>query len=130
MVGHWKIKRSDGSSADVHWSKLRADADFLLGEWEESDGAKLTEIRGWCPSQQVVSAQMFGAHGQYASVSFNKVSAQKMSGRVRLFKPNGKLTMRSIEIQRVNENLAKVKLVDSADGSVVTSTVTRIKAAD
>ena len=33
MLGHWKLKRSDGSSANVHWTKPREDADYLIGKW-------------------------------------------------------------------------------------------------
>ena len=59
-------------------------------------------------------------------VQFNKVSANKMSGVVRNWKPNGQLKVSRLEVQRINENLVKTKSVDDADGSVVTGTFTRI----
>lgn len=126
MTGYWKFKRSDGTSGDVQWSKPRANADYLIGKWEESDGTKTTEIVGWRPDQEVVSGQSFGANGLYYAVWFNKVSANKMSGFVRNWKPNGQLKLSRLEVQRINENLVKTKMVDDADGSVVTGTFTRI----
>ena len=57
---------------------------------------------------------------------FNKVSAKKLSGWVRTLKPNGQLKRATIEVRRINENLVKAKIVDEADGSVVTETATRV----
>ena len=126
MLGQWKVERSDGTSADVHWSKPRADADYLIGKWDESDGTKLTELVGWRPDQEVLVANAHGASGQYFGAWFNKVSAKKMSGWIRILSPDGKMTRSRVVLERVNENLVKAKNVDESDGSVVTSTFTRV----
>ena len=52
-----------------------------------------------------------------------------MSGRIRRFKSDGTQTSGTIEINRVNQDLVKTRIVDESDGSVVTETVTRVSAA-
>ena len=74
----------------------------------------------------VLVANAHGASGQYFGVWFNKVSAKKMSGWIRILSPDGKLTRSRVVLERVNENLVKAKNVDESDGSVVTSTFTRV----
>ena len=128
LIGYWKIERSDGTSAEVHWSKPRANADYLIGKWENSDGTKFSEIVGWRPDQQALVANAFGARGGYFSVFLNNVRPNQMSGRIRRFKSDGTQTSGTIEINRVNEDLVKTRIVDESDGSVVTETVTRVPA--
>lgn len=126
LTGHWTIERSDGTSANVHWSKPRADADYLIGKWENSDGTKFSEIVGWRPDQKALVANGFGAKGGYFSVFLDQVSPDQMSGWIRRFQSDGTLKSGTIEINRVNEDLVKTKIVDESDGSIVTETVTRV----
>ena len=125
MLGHWNVERSDGTSAKVHWDKPRTDADYLIGKWENSDGTKFSEIVGWRPDQQALVANGFAAKGRYFSVYLDKVSPDRMSGRIHRFQPDGTVKSGTFEITRVNEDLVTTKIVDGSDGSVVTETVTR-----
>ncbi|MDG2400649.1 MAG: hypothetical protein P8M04_08745 [Akkermansiaceae bacterium] len=126
MLGHWKIERSDGTKADVVWTKPDPNADYLVGNWTSETGEKMTELVGWRPHNQTLVANAHGANGEGFSVRFNKVSADKLSGRFRNQKAGESERMGTIEIRRVNEGLAEAKL-ESTDGTVITEKIRKVK---
>ena len=124
MLGHWEINRSDGTSSKVFWSRPAPDVDIILGDWEDGDGTKSTELAVWHPTKQSLVIYLFRTDSQGDLLWFDKVSPKAMSGWIQVRDADGKTKVSSFEIQRVSETLSQVKAVDEADGSIVTHSVT------
>ena len=126
LLGTWNCKRSDGTSSKVTWRKPNPDAEFLIGDWTHDDGSKQTEVVGWHPDQQMIVATAFGTEGQYFNAWIGEVSANKLSGWIRVRDAKGKVTRGNLEIERVSEKVVKSKITNDEDGEVVTETFTQV----
>ena len=126
LLGTWDVKRSDGTTASVHWKKPRADAELLYGTWKEANGSVLNETIGWHADSQMLVAHAYGAKGEYFWVRFNEVGPDKMTGFFGSRDAKGEAKRGTVEIERVGDEMAKSKLIES-DGTVVTETFTLVK---
>ena len=128
LLGHWKQETSDGKTGTMYWYKPYRDADHLIGQWQQSDGTRLTEVAGWRPDTQTLVSQSYGSDGQYFDVTFNEVSRLRMKGPFHRRLADGTTQSGTFEIKQVNENTAQVREV-ATDGTVVTADFERVDAA-
>ena len=126
LLGNWEVKRSDGSSARVHWKKPHDDAEMLYGKWEESDGSVLNEVVGWHPDSELMVAHAYDTNRAYFWVSFNNVSPRNMTGWYGNRNAAGETSRGTVELEIVTDDMAKSTLT-GADGTVTTETFTRVK---
>jgi len=124
LLGSWDVKRSDGTSARVHWKKPNEHAEMLIGNWKESDGTELNEVVGWHPDSQMLVAHAYGEKGAYFWVRFNEVASGKLKGFFGNRNAKGETKRGAIEIEVVSDGVVKSKMTAS-DGTVVTETLTR-----
>ena len=128
LLGHWKQETSDGKTGTMYWYKPYRDADHLIGQWQQSDGTRLTEVAGWRPDTQTLVSQSYGSDGQYFDVTFNEVSQLRMKGPFHRRLADGTTQSGTFEIKQVDENTAQVREV-ATDGTVVTADFQRVDAA-
>ncbi len=126
MLGRWKVKRSDDTTASVTWEQPSEHVDVLTGRWTESDGSVLTEQVGWQPDRKQLVANAYGAENAFFSVLFNKVEKDHMSGWYRNRNAAGKVVNGKVEITRISETEVQSKLVEK-DGTVLTEVFTKIQ---
>ncbi|MGB0598755.1 MAG: hypothetical protein ACPGLY_18870 [Rubripirellula sp.] len=126
MLGQWKVKRSDDTTASVTWEQPSEQVDVLVGRWTESDGSVLTEQVGWQPDRKQLVANAYGAEGVFFSVLFNKVDKDQMSGLYRNRNAEGKVVNGRVEINRISETEVRSKLVER-DGTVLTEVFTKVQ---
>jgi hypothetical protein len=126
MLGEWKVKRSDDTTALVTWQHPAEEADVLTGKWTESDGNVLTELVGWQPDRKRLVANAYGVDGVFFTVVFNEVKTNSMSGWYRNRDAAGKISNGTVEIKRTSETEVRSKLVDN-DGTVLTEVFTKIQ---
>lgn len=125
MVGEWKCKRSDGTTAEVTWKQPDKEVDVLIGRWVESDGSVLTEQVGWQADRQQLIANAYGADNAFFSVVFNKVEKNRLSGWYRNRNAAGEVANGQVEINRVSNTEVQTKLVER-DGTVLTEVFTKV----
>ncbi len=125
MLGDWKVERSDGTSAKVNWRLPEGAVDYLLGTWQESDGAVLHEIVGWEADKRELVAHGFGANGVYYAVRCHDVKKHQMTGVLRSRNAKGESQVGVIELERVSEGKATSRFTAS-DGTVVTEVLTNV----
>ena len=128
LLGHWKQETSDGNTGTMYWYKPYRDADHLIGQWQQSDGTRLTEIAGWRPDTQTLVSHAYGSDGQYFDVTFNEVSRLRMKGPFHRRLADGTTQSGTFEIKQVDENTAQVREV-ATDGTVVTADFQRVDTA-
>jgi hypothetical protein len=126
MLGQWKVKRSDDTTASVTWEQPSEEVDVLVGRWTESDGSVLTEQVGWQPDRKQLVANAYGAEGVFFSVLFNKVDKDQMSGWYRNRNAEGEVVNGKVEINRISETEVRSKLVER-DGTVLTEVFTKVQ---
>lgn len=78
-TGDFVLSDETGYSADVTWKNSAGGA--IVGTYKDKDG-QATELIGWQPTEQVISAYGFGDNGAYWKLVFTTVTATKVVGEI------------------------------------------------
>lgn len=88
LTGKWKLTDDTGFSSEVEWT-TSDDASSVIGQWLDADGSTATEILGWKPESETISAVGFGVNGSHWNIEFTSVSPMEISGHSVDVRANG-----------------------------------------
>ncbi|MEM6473661.1 MAG: hypothetical protein AAF802_29150, partial [Planctomycetota bacterium] len=88
LTGKWELTDDTGFSSEVEWT-TSDDAGSVIGQWLDADGSTATEILGWKPESETISAVGFGVNGSHWNIEFTSVSPSEISGHSVDVRANG-----------------------------------------